>query len=79
MIDGVKVSFISRFDALLEPAQPIDFFRFASVKDITVMVLVAGVAGRSIRIILILLVLQRQQTYARGRHGGKRFTQSKIL
>ena len=45
VIDGVKVSFISRFDALLEPAQPIDFFRFASVKDITVMKLVA-VCGR---------------------------------
>jgi len=44
-IDGVKVSFISRFDTLLEPAQQVDSFRLASVKDITVMKLVA-VCGR---------------------------------
>ncbi|KKU81464.1 MAG: hypothetical protein UY07_C0017G0002 [Parcubacteria group bacterium GW2011_GWA1_47_8] len=45
VIDGVKISFISRFDTLLEPVQPIDFFRIAHVKDIVVMKLVA-VCGR---------------------------------
>lgn len=45
IIDGVKVSFISRFDTLLEPAQQVDAFRLASIKDITIMKLVA-VCGR---------------------------------
>lgn len=45
IIDGVKVSFISRFDNLLEPVKSIDFFRLASTKDIAVMKLVA-ICGR---------------------------------
>ena len=45
VIDGVKVSFISRFDTLLEVPQPADSFRLAGIKDITVMKLVA-VCGR---------------------------------
>lgn len=45
VIDGVKVSFISRFDALLDPVQTIDCFRLAGVKDITVMKL-SAVCGR---------------------------------
>lgn len=45
IIDGVKVSFISRFDTLLEPVQTVSHFRLASVKDITVMKLTA-VCGR---------------------------------
>lgn len=44
-IDGVKVSFISRFDTLLELPQSADSFRLAGVKDITVMKLVA-ICGR---------------------------------
>lgn len=40
-INGVKVSFISRFDALLESVEVIEHFRLASVKDITVMKLSA--------------------------------------
>ncbi|PIQ35868.1 MAG: hypothetical protein COW60_01710 [Candidatus Yonathbacteria bacterium CG17_big_fil_post_rev_8_21_14_2_50_43_9] len=45
VIDGVNVSFISRFDALLEMPQPADSFRLAGIKDITVMKLVA-ICGR---------------------------------
>ncbi|MBI5400613.1 MAG: nucleotidyl transferase AbiEii/AbiGii toxin family protein [Candidatus Yonathbacteria bacterium] len=45
VIDGVKVSFISRFDTLLDPAQAVDVFRLAGMKDITVMKLQA-VCGR---------------------------------
>lgn len=45
VIDGVKVSFISRFDTLLELPQPVDSFRLANIKDITVMKLVA-ICGR---------------------------------
>lgn len=45
IIDGVKVSFISRFDNLLEPVNSVDFFRLASTKDIAVMKLVA-ICGR---------------------------------
>lgn len=45
MIDGVKVSFISRFDTLLDLTQTVGQFRLAGVKDITVMKLVA-VCGR---------------------------------
>ena len=40
-INGVKVSFISRFDALLEPVEVVKHFRLASIKDITVMKLSA--------------------------------------
>lgn len=45
VVDGVKVSFISRFATLLELPQPADYFRLAGVKDITVMKLVA-ICGR---------------------------------
>lgn len=45
IIDGVKVSFISRFDMLLEPPYSVDSFRLADIKDVTVMKLVA-VCGR---------------------------------
>ncbi|MEK7568554.1 MAG: nucleotidyl transferase AbiEii/AbiGii toxin family protein [Patescibacteria group bacterium] len=45
VIDGVKISFISRFNTLLEPVNSTDFFRLASIKDITVMKLVA-ICGR---------------------------------
>lgn len=45
VIDGVKVSFISRFDTLLELPKPVDSFRLAGVKDIAVMKLVA-ICGR---------------------------------
>lgn len=45
VIDGVKVSFISRFDTLLELPKPVDSFRLANIKDITVMKLVA-ICGR---------------------------------
>lgn len=45
IIDGVKVSFISRFDTLLDPVQTADCFRIAGMKDITVMKLQA-VCGR---------------------------------
>lgn len=44
-IDGVNVSFISRPDVLLEPVQPVDFFRLAGIKDIAVMKL-GAVCGR---------------------------------
>ncbi len=36
-IDGVKISFISRFDILLEDVLIIDDFRLARIKDLTVM------------------------------------------
>ena len=45
MIDGVKVSFISRIDTLLAPVQVADCFRIAGMKDITVMKLLA-ICGR---------------------------------
>lgn len=45
MINGVKVSFISRFDILLEPVQTVECFRIAGIKDITVMKL-SAVCGR---------------------------------
>lgn len=45
IIDGVKVSFISRLENPLEPVKSVDFFRLASIKDITVMKLVA-ICGR---------------------------------
>jgi len=44
-IDGVNVSFISRFDAQLEPVQTVDSFRLADIKDIVMMKLIA-VCGR---------------------------------
>ena len=45
LIDGVKVSFISRFDILLDPVEVIDNFRLTGVKDITVMKL-SAICGR---------------------------------
>jgi hypothetical protein len=45
IIDGVKVSFISRSDILLESVNSAEFFRLASIKDIAVMKLVA-ICGR---------------------------------
>lgn len=45
MINGVKVSFISRLDPLLESPETDDYFRLAGIKDITVMKLRA-VCGR---------------------------------
>ena len=45
MINGVKVSFISRFNVLLDSIQTVGCFRLVSVKDITVMKLIA-VCGR---------------------------------
>lgn len=45
MINGVKVSFISRFDTLIDPVQTTDYFRLAGIKDITVMKL-SAVCGR---------------------------------
>ena len=45
IINGVKVSFISRFNTLLDPVQTADCFRLAGIKDITVMKLQA-VCGR---------------------------------
>ncbi|MCR4322480.1 MAG: nucleotidyl transferase AbiEii/AbiGii toxin family protein [Candidatus Azambacteria bacterium] len=45
VINGVKVSFISRFDLLLDPVEIVDCFRLASMKDIAVMKLIA-VCGR---------------------------------
>jgi len=45
MIDGVKVSFISRVDTLLAPVQVTDCFRIAGMRDITVMKLLA-ICGR---------------------------------
>jgi predicted nucleotidyltransferase component of viral defense system len=44
-IDGVKVSFISRFDALLKPAIITDPFRIVSKEDITLMKL-SAICGR---------------------------------
>ncbi|EKD79473.1 MAG: hypothetical protein ACD_41C00059G0002 [uncultured bacterium] len=41
LIDGVKVSFISRTDALLQPLLIRDNFRLASIPDITIMKLSA--------------------------------------
>lgn len=41
VIDGVKVSFISRFDSLLEEVLVIDDFRLARIKDLTIMKLSA--------------------------------------
>lgn len=38
---GVKVSFISRFDTLLETVEAVDNFRLAGLKDLTVMKLSA--------------------------------------
>jgi len=45
LIDGVKVSFISRFDILLDQAEVIDNFRLIGTKDITVMKL-SAICGR---------------------------------
>lgn len=45
IIDGVKVSFISRFDSLIEEVLVVDSFRLAQVKDITVMKL-SAICGR---------------------------------
>jgi predicted nucleotidyltransferase component of viral defense system len=44
-IDGVKVSFISRFDPLLKPATLVDSFRMVSLEDITLMKL-SAICGR---------------------------------
>lgn len=44
-IDGVKVSFISRFDDLLEQTDVVDGFRLAGIKDITIMKL-SAICGR---------------------------------
>lgn len=44
-IDGVKISFISRFDALLEKSLHVDEFKLAGVRDITVMKL-STICGR---------------------------------
>jgi len=44
-IDGVKISFISRFDVLLENVLIVDDFRLAQIKDITVMKL-SAICGR---------------------------------
>ncbi len=45
IINGVKVSFISRFDSLLDSVETVDCFRIAGMKDIAVMKLMA-VCGR---------------------------------
>ena len=45
VIDGVKVSFISRLEALLEKSVSIGAFRLAGVKDITIMKL-SAICGR---------------------------------
>lgn len=45
LVDGVKVSFISRFDLLLDPVEVIDNFRLLGLKDITVMKL-SAICGR---------------------------------
>lgn len=45
LIDDVKVSFISRFDMLLEPVEVVDTFRLIGLKDITVMKL-SAICGR---------------------------------
>ena len=44
-INSVKVSFISRFDHMLDPVEIADHFRLAGVKDITVMKL-SAICGR---------------------------------
>lgn len=44
-VDGVKVSFISRFDSLLEEVLIIDDFRLAQIKDLTIMKL-SAICGR---------------------------------
>ena len=44
-IKGVKVSFISRFDSLLEPVEVVEDFRLAGLKDIAVMKL-SAICGR---------------------------------
>lgn len=44
-IDGVKVSFISRFDTMSEQIEVVDCFRLAGLKDITVMKL-SAICGR---------------------------------
>jgi predicted nucleotidyltransferase component of viral defense system len=44
-IDGVKVSFISRFDPLLKPVIVADLFRIVSKEDITLMKL-SAICGR---------------------------------
>lgn len=44
-VDGVKISFISRFDTLLESAEVVEGFRLAGLKDITVMKL-SAICGR---------------------------------
>jgi len=44
-IDSVKVSFISRFDKLLDPAEKEDVFSLAGLRDITVMKL-GAICGR---------------------------------
>lgn len=45
MINGVKVSFISRFDPLMDEVIIIDNFRLASINDLTVMKL-SAICGR---------------------------------
>ena len=45
IIDGVKVSFISRFESFLDQPMVVDNFRLASVKDVTVMKL-SAICGR---------------------------------
>jgi hypothetical protein len=44
-IDGIKVSFITRADALLKPVIVDDSFRLASIEDLTVMKL-SAICGR---------------------------------
>ena len=44
-VDGVKVSFITRFDPLLVAVSPTDNFRLASIDDLTVMKL-SAICGR---------------------------------
>lgn len=41
IIDGVKVSFISRYDSLLDEVLVVDDFRLAQIKDLTIMKLSA--------------------------------------
>lgn len=45
IIDGVKVSFISRFDPLIDPIFVVDNFRLAGISDLIVMKL-SAVCGR---------------------------------
>lgn len=45
MIDDVKISFISRFDMLLDTVEVIDNFRLIGIKDITLMKL-SAICGR---------------------------------